>query len=212
MRILNRWTALVALLVVACVGPRPSTGETHRWWKGLGPVLPHETFPGDCKTCHVGTDWSQLAASFRFDHKAQTGVPLEGAHQQAQCLRCHNDRGPVAAFQRRGCVGCHQDVHQGTLGSDCKACHDQLTWLAHGQVERHERTRFPLSGAHAGVACARCHAGGLVGRFVPSDSRCETCHQDELQATSNPPHIPLGWSRRCDKCHLPTRWKHGTRR
>jgi hypothetical protein len=208
----NRCILVVALVIgaVACVNPGPGSGALHRWWAGLGPVLPHETFPADCKLCHVGDSWNQLKEDFSFNHEVHTGVRLEGAHQQARCLRCHNDRGPVASFQKQGCAGCHEDVHQGYLGKNCKKCHQQASWAAVGQIEMHQQTRFPLSGAHLAIACSRCHTGGWNGRFAPTDARCETCHQDELAATTNPPHIPLGWNRRCDRCHMPTRWQYGT--
>ena len=70
MRLLNRWTGAGLLLVAAfgCVNPGPGGGAIHRWWKGLGPVLPHESFPTDCKMCHVGDSWYQLKDNFRFDH------------------------------------------------------------------------------------------------------------------------------------------------
>jgi hypothetical protein len=32
---------------------------------------------------------------------------------------------------------------------------------------------------------------------------------DDLNGTTNPPHIALGWVDRCDRCHLPTRWSQG---
>ena len=134
-------------------------------------------------------------------------MPLAGAHEQARCLRCHNDRGPVATFAARGCSGCHEDVHQSRLGPDCTSCHTQQeTWFPTGMVERHARTRMPLVGTHAVVSCNRCHPGAFVGRFTPTDTECVTCHQDDLQRANNPPHIGLGWVADCNRCHIPTNW------
>ncbi|MCA8956523.1 MAG: hypothetical protein KDC87_10650 [Planctomycetes bacterium] len=198
---------LGTLLVGACVAPSPGDGATHRWWAGLGPVLPHDTFPADCKLCHVGEKWNELTATFQFDHEKRTGVPLHGAHGRAMCLRCHNDRGPVKTFQAKGCVGCHEDRHNGKLGTRCTKCHQERTWQPVGQIELHNKTRFPLTGAHAATSCYRCHPGGLVGNFQPTDTRCVTCHQDDLAATKNPPHVGLGWTANCNRCHLPTRWR-----
>ena len=192
------------LVVLACAVQRPTSLTQHRWWRGLGPVLPHDTFPADCTTCHKGGDWKNLVEDFSFDHEEKTGVKLEGAHQAAQCLRCHNDRGPVATFAANGCVGCHEDVHFGELGERCQDCHTELSWRPFGQVERHARTRFPLVGVHAATSCRRCHVGLEVGNFVPTDTECVTCHQDDLARTTN--HIGLGWVDRCDRCHLPSRW------
>lgn len=202
----------ILLFVVACAIQGQGDGARHRWWSGLGPVLPHDTFPADCSMCHVGTKWQSLVETFDFDHEKETGVALDGAHARAMCLRCHNDRGPVEVFRAKGCVGCHEDVHNGDLGKDCKSCHDERSWQARGMREGHNRTRFPLTGAHAAVACIRCHPGGWVGNFIPADRGCVTCHTEDLNGTTNPPHIPLGWVNRCDRCHQPTRWERAIRR
>lgn len=201
--------ALLPLLVmVGCMVQGPRDGALHRWWSALGPVLPHDTFPADCSLCHVGRTWNVLVDDFRFDHERETGVRLEGAHAQARCLRCHNDRGPIEVFAARGCAGCHEDFHQGELGKDCTKCHDQHTWNPEGQIEMHNRTRFPLTGAHLAVACHRCHPGIWAGRIYPTDTACVTCHVDDVQQANNPPHIGLGFVDDCERCHVTTSWNH----
>lgn len=213
MRLTKRLLAIsfpVVLAIAACVARDTERGTLHRWWAGLGPVLPHDTFPGDCKLCHVGMKWNTLTDNFRFDHAKETGFALKGAHKQALCLRCHNDRGPVTVFQEQGCGGCHADVHEGELGPDCASCHTERTWQPVGQVELHARTRFPLVGAHALVSCHRCHPGSRVGNFLPADNECLTCHTVDLNNTQNPQHIPLGWVDNCDRCHLQTAWNQAT--
>lgn len=195
------------LLVAACVASGSRTVKQHLWWGGLGPVLPHDTFPGDCSLCHVGTGWQTLSEDFQFDHLAETGVPLNGAHTQASCLRCHNDRGPAGTFAQRGCGGCHEDIHAGQLGSGCEDCHQEQTWQPVGQIAMHQRTRFPLIGVHASTACRRCHVGAEVGKFVPVDTECVTCHRADLANANNPNHINLGWVDRCHRCHLPRTWQ-----
>jgi hypothetical protein len=199
-------TAALASLALACVMQTPGSAGLQLWWEGFGPVLPHETFPADCKLCHVGDGWQEMVDDFQFDHEAETGVRLEGAHEEAQCLRCHNDRGPVSVFDRAGCQGCHEDLHQGSLSPDCTVCHTQVTWRPFGQIERHNQTRFPLTGIHAATACRRCHIGAEVGNFFPTDVECVTCHRDDLARALVPPHANLGWVDRCDRCHMPTRW------
>ena len=196
-------------LTLACVMKFPGGATRHRWWTGLGPVLPHDTFPADCTLCHVGEKWNELREDFEFDHEAETDVQLVGAHARARCLRCHNDRGPVALFQARGCAGCHEDVHQGELGALCTKCHQQQSWEPQGQFAMHNRTRFPLLGVHAGTACRRCHPGAEVGRFQPVDIECLSCHADDLARTANPNHNALGppYTMKCDRCHLPTFWE-----
>lgn len=199
-------TAL-AWVVVSCVVARPEDLPPHGWWEGNGPVVPHDTFPAECETCHVGPSWVELHEDFEFDHEAETGVALVGAHARAQCLRCHNDRGPVNVFTAKGCAGCHEDVHVGRLGPDCTSCHDEHTW--HPNVdggELHATTRFPLTGSHAMLSCRQCHVGAEIGRFDQAPTACVACHQDDLARAVNPPHITLGLVDRCDRCHRPTVW------
>lgn len=198
---------LIVFGILACV-VQPSVDDVrqHRWWSGLGPVLPHDSFPADCSLCHLGEDWHELRESFDFDHEAETGVALLGAHANASCLRCHNDRGPVASFAARGCGGCHEDVHIGQLGQDCLKCHQRQTWEPIGMLAQHNRTRFPLVGVHAATACRRCHEGAEIGRFKPLSTECHTCHAADLARANNPNHIAFGWTRNCDECHVPTTW------
>ena len=192
------------LVLVACVSQVSESVQLHGWWQGLGPVLPHDSFPSDCSLCHEGSDWQSLRDDFVFDHEDQTGVALEGAHDGARCLRCHTDRGPVTVFAARGCVGCHEDIHVGQLGPSCDDCHDQRSWQPYEQVELHDHRRFPLYGIHAATACWRCHPGAEVGRFVPTDPECVSCHRSDLARTTN--HVGLGWINRCDRCHFPSAW------
>ncbi|MEZ5962406.1 MAG: hypothetical protein R3F56_01045 [Planctomycetota bacterium] len=202
---------LIMLLPLACA-VFGGGGDTNpnAWDERRGPVVPHDSFPTDCSLCHQGTDWNSLRPDFTFDHLAKTGVALNGAHAQAQCLRCHNDRGPVARFAGRGCAGCHEDVHQGRLGPDCRSCHDENTWRPQELRAEHASTRFPLVGAHAAVGCYRCHIGAEAGNFQRVDTRCESCHQADLARATNPDHIVQGWTSDCQRCHGPTVWSRAS--
>src|SRR5690348_14958411 len=82
----------LAVVVFACtVASRESGPKVPReqWNARRGPVVPHDTFPRDCSLCHTGSTWNSIRADFTFDHGKETGVVLEGAHAQAECLRCH---------------------------------------------------------------------------------------------------------------------------
>lgn len=202
----SRWQhpwLLVWFLVVACVNLVPVQG----WDPGAGPVVPHDSFPGDCTLCHLGGNWHTLRPDFSFDHLARTGTALHGAHATAGCLLCHNDRGPVQQFAARGCGGCHADPHLMRLGANCDDCHDERTWYPREAVVLHDRTRFPLVGAHAAAACYRCHPGAQVGNFAGAFVECVQCHRDDFARATNPDHATAGFSQRCDECHLPTGWQ-----
>jgi hypothetical protein len=192
--------ALALVAVIACNVVAPP----HGWPQDRGPVVPHDTFPADCSLCHLPGGWHAIRPDFEYDHAAETGVALGGAHREARCLRCHNDRGPVAAFAQRGCGGCHVDPHRAELGARCEDCHGEQTWRPREQIERHARTRLPLSGAHAAVACFACHPGAQASNFAGLDPRCDTCHQRDLGRARDPDHQALGWTRDCQQCHVPT--------
>ncbi|MFT7676351.1 MAG: hypothetical protein ACI8QC_000321 [Planctomycetota bacterium] len=199
--------AALAYLAVACMVNVPrSDVAPQSWWEQRGPVVPHDSFPMDCTACHLEGSWDQIRADFVFDHGAETGVVLEGAHAQAECLRCHNDRGPVALYNARGCSGCHEDIHLGRLGKGCESCHEQHNWQVFETISQHNSTRFPLVGAHAASACWRCHPGAEAGQFTGASTECAACHQADLDRALSPAHKPLGWVNACDRCHIPTRW------
>ncbi len=193
-----------SITIWACVGGPQHLPNT--WWAGQGPVISHQNFPADCALCHTTRDWRTLKEDFQFDHAVETGVALAGAHSTAQCLRCHNDRGPVAVFAQRGCAGCHEDVHQGQLGGNCRNCHEEHDWRPQGQIAEHQQTRFPLLGAHAATTCERCHPGIGSGAIEVLSIDCAGCHQDDLARAQNPDHLAQGWVQDCETCHLPTRW------
>ncbi len=208
-RRLLRPAPLLALgwLLTACLVNLPAPeGPVHSWWEGHGAVIPHDSFPMECDACHLPGTWHELREDFTFDHEAETGVALEGAHDRARCLRCHNDRGPVASFAARGCRGCHEDRHQGRLGSDCAACHEQEDWSVREAIARHDQTRFPLVGAHASAGCFACHPGAEVGRYDRAPVECIACHQQDLAQATSPDHRTQGWTQGCQECHSPVAW------
>jgi len=194
--------ALPVLSWAACQQLVPRQG----WDPASGPVVPHDRFPAECSLCHAGGDWHTLRPDFSFDHAVRAGVPLRGAHARAGCLLCHNDRGPVQQFAAKGCGGCHADVHRGELGATCGDCHDERSWRPRDQVAAHDRTRFPLVGAHAAVACFRCHAGAQVGNFAGASSACEHCHATDLAAAGFD-HVTAGFTSDCQRCHRPLSWR-----
>jgi hypothetical protein len=155
----------------------------------------------DCQRCHNEADWRPTAG---FDHQ-RTDFPLRGKHQGVACARCHAtvtaDRPPgtppfltprAATFlqmkpvDHATCASCHDDPHDGKLGPRCASCHTETSWRAistdgGGDRAFHKRTAFPLTGAHAAVACRSCHGPfpGAPARFKGlAFARCADCHED----------------------------------
>jgi hypothetical protein len=131
-----------------------------------------------------------------FDH-SKTRFALTGAHRGAACEECHRstalsvgDRKVVFQGAPLACVGCHQDVHAGQFaamseGRGCESCHDNISWKA-GKFD-HQRTSFPLDGAHGRVPCKDCHNtkkevdGRMAVLYKPTPKDCVSCHGPTLQ-------------------------------
>jgi len=181
-----------------------------------------------CERCHpehggrdfVLVDWP--GGRDTFDH-ARTGYALEGKHAGLACGKCHKPEAVSQAVRKRepdlvpsrtflglatGCVDCHLDPHRGSMkAASCTECHTQTSWKVEGGFD-HSKTRYPLEGRHARVACLDCHkqpqpatvttASGtstlIFDQFRSADGHpaCSACHRD--------PHLGrLGAS--CESCH-----------
>jgi hypothetical protein len=180
--------------------------------------------PTDTKECalchseHNGTGFELIHWSLpldQFDH-AQTGYALEGKHAGLRCEQCHTPT-HIAAAERpaikirdltrtylgltKDCVSCHEDPHVGRLGANCTLCHNFAGWKTASSFD-HSRTRFPLTGLHAQVACEKCHtsegperAAKLTGLAFGS---CKDCHQDPHRGS---------FAQTCDNCHSTGGWQ-----
>ena len=106
--------------------------------------------------------WPALVAA-KKEHPAS--FPLKGAHGGIPCRSCHTrpesaPAGPPAP----ACAGCHDDGHDGDMGTDCGRCHAYEPKTPGGEASWQDTTPFdhakgpPLTGAHAGLACKRCHS------------------------------------------------------
>jgi hypothetical protein len=204
----------------------------------------------ECQRCHDESAWKPARG---FDH-ARTGYPLTGMHARVDCARCHV---PVAEKIARAaapamtapvsprsfvrykgmpfgrCTDCHKDPHEARFGASCTTCHSTEGWrrVSGAAAERafHEKTRYPLRGAHARVACQACHGpskGEPVRYRGIAFARCTDCHADahvgqltdEGGAPAGVAPVPRTAAARavarpdCDRCHtvdgfLPVRFE-----
>ncbi len=156
-----------------------------------------ETLGRDCGSCHTERDWKEKA---KFDHD-KTEFPLLGAHASTRCDACHTSK--VFNEAPKTCIGCHRkdDRHEGTLGTDCAACHGERDWKSTTGRFDHARTRFPLRNAHAAakVACKDCHRDAKSYRPTPLD--CLSCHRKDDKHEGQ-----LG--AKCESCHSDASWKN----
>lgn len=145
----------------------------------------------DCARCHGEAAWRR---DVRFDHD-RSRFALVGRHRGVECAKCHET--PAYRDAPRDCTGCHRkdDRHKGALGPKCEACHTARSWAAWDYD--HGRTRFPLDGAHAPLACHACHKPGSRDPRLATD--CGSCHiRDDVHEGR--------FGRACDRCHTTSRF------
>jgi nitrate/TMAO reductase-like tetraheme cytochrome c subunit len=159
-------------------------------------------FPTTCDACHSTNAWRPAA----MDHD-RTGFPLTGAHRGTTCESCH--KGGKYAGTPKDCYSCHQadqaraqNPSHATFPRECQACHNTGAWRPANFD--HNRSGFPLTGAHRGASCAACHANG---RYAGTPKECNACHADDYSRTANPNHASAGFPRTCQDCHQTSAWR-----
>ncbi|HEY6852886.1 MAG TPA: cytochrome c3 family protein [Gemmatimonadales bacterium] len=172
-------------------------------------VDPHAGRFPRCRDCHDLQGFRPATIGVR-EH-ARYRFALDGAHAAVPCVGCHTDlthpattsslatvrwtAAPLAfTAPAGGCAGCHATPH-GTqfaarpAGSGCETCHSTAAFRPADRFDHNRDAAFPLTGAHQGVACARCHpaargtGGALVVRYRPVSAKCESCHSDKPRGT-----------------------------
>ena len=159
-------------------------------------------FGSKCETCHTEKKWRETS----FDHDRDTKFRLHGLHRNQSCNACHSVAYQARKKDRnrvRSCYACHRedDPHRGTNGKKCQDCHGSEGWHL-TEFDHNRKTRFPLRGGHADIACEACHLPGNETRPISTD--CVACHR------SNDTHRgDLG--KNCGQCHNETAWRHRVR-
>ncbi len=179
----------------------------------------------DCLKCHDEKKWKPAPA---FNHD-NTEYALKGRHKnnpKARCEDCHPKKpdedttrglfpGPVVLdsyvayvpINHKSCLDCHRDPHQGKLGLRCASCHTVDGWkiIRNAVLERkfHDKTKYPLRGAHADVECVSCH-GPTPGHRAKFKGMtfdvCSACHADAHFAQLPKPN-PKANGPLCEDCH-----------
>src|SRR5262249_12985846 len=143
---------------------------------------PHKGSFGDrCASCHVTAGWTIIhtpEAQRAFHDK--TRYPLRGLHAEVACKSCHGPfPGHPARFKNmafQSCTDCHVDAHEGQLAdarthkTACETCHTVNGFLpARYEVAEHQKTSYPLVGAHQATPCNLCHvAKPTLAARIPS--------------------------------------------
>ena len=151
-----------------------------------------------CEACHSSKGWKLDKAIYSFDHN-KTALPLAGQHQTIDCKVCH----PTLVFSdaKTGCIDCHTDMHNMTVGPECSRCHTPKSWIIENITEMHRRSRLPLTGMHYTADCSGCHPSASLLRFEPNGVECIDCHRKDYNNTTSPNHAQAGYSTNCLECH-----------
>lgn len=156
-----------------------------------------------CKSCHTdhkGRDADIVKLDkLTFDHEF-TDFPLHGQHRKTSCDACHKKDKKYAEAPHE-CYRCHekQSPHKakimGKIFYQCNSCHNENHWR---EIHYdHDKTDFPLVGAHKKTDCTSCHT---AEHYVKTPTKCYICHQlDDVHQGSN--------GKNCKKCHNAYSWK-----
>lgn len=159
---------------------------------------------GGCGACHDAHAFRPSTVDVALH--AKFSFALEGAHRATPCVACHAEMKtavaaastlllPARNVARRQftsarpatCASCHESPHGAQFDGRkdhgaCGSCHDVDRFAPASRFDHDRDASFALAGAHAKVACAKCHtsdprAGG-VSRTVyrPLSAKCENCH------------------------------------
>ena len=165
-------------------------------------------FSTQCVDCHGTTAWDEARFGGGPDFEHDLFFVLTGAHAAADCGLCH--AGGQFAGTPTDCFSCHRQEYQATreprhaaagFGTDCESCHATSSWQ--GAVFDHARF-WALEGGHRGLDCLSCHVDGV---FAGTPRRCNGCHRDDYNATTDPPHAAAGFPRECESCHGVRSWQ-----
>ncbi len=169
-----------------------------------------------CHSDHNGRDFNLIhwdTAVERFDHH-RAAYALEGRHAGLPCRACHKPEhiaDPAALKTRdlartflglsRQCASCHTDEHRRQLPGACERCHNFRGWKVDLNFD-HASARFQLDGAHARVACERCHHRSQDSKPFTlyrglDHSQCSSCHRDPHRGS---------FRAECASCHSTRNW------
>ena len=189
-------------------------------------------FGKDCGRCHDIDSWrarpprQRTVPAARVDASARLGLtrkdlskvefhqktdfPLVGLHVKVACDKCHprSRRGFRKRFQdiaHEFCADCHKDPHAGQFkDTRCRQCHTTDGWpLTTYGHRQHDKSQFPLDGAHRSVACVQCHTRERpdATRYRFQDRGCAVCHQDQHEGQFDTEVDAKRPQRKCAECH-----------
>ena len=149
----------------------------------------------------------------KFDHLKVTGYALTGAHATLPCTACHINN--VFKGTPATCYACHTNdfvnsnnpphVQLG-LPHDCGTCHSTTDWL-NAKFDHTLYANYPLTGAHATVACAQCH---MNNNYTSTPTDCYCLPQGRFHRHDKSESRRCGFPTNCSLCHTTSGWSPST--
>jgi predicted CXXCH cytochrome family protein len=167
-------------------------------------------FGQDCKQCHSEVSFRKIKGIDKFDHD-KTGYKLIGKHKLVDCKECHKGA-MTEPLKHARCTDCHNDEHDGQFAKngvvpDCNECHSNYGFEpSEFTVERHNKTKFKLDGAHVATACNECHKKDVSKKwqFRNIGTSCVDCHKNVHKGFIDEKYFP---EENCEICHTTSSWK-----
>lgn len=166
-------------------------------------------FGQNCKRCHSEESFHKIKGINTFDHD-KTDFKLIGKHKLVACKECHKGK-MTDPLKHDRCTDCHKDEHDGQFKQngkvpDCNECHSNYGFKpSEFSIERHNKTKFKLDGAHLATACNECHKkDSKKWKFRNIGTSCVDCHKDVHKGFIDKKYYP---TEDCAVCHSTTSWK-----
>ncbi len=164
-------------------------------------------FGTNCIECHNETSFQDVNID-QFNHNL-TEFALLGKHEIVECRECHTESF-IEPLPHNECAACHEDYHEGQfaenriLAPDCAQCHNEEGFeVTLFGFSEHNKTDFPLDGAHLATPCFACHLSEEKWSFRNIGERCVDCHEDVHQGYINEKYYP---NQACESCHITDSW------
>ncbi len=160
----------------------------------------------NCQNCHSTNSFHQINQS-AFDHN-KTNFPLIGKHSSVKCNDCHKT-GFSSKPKYEKCIDCHSDFHKGQflengIVKDCSYCHNENGYTpSMFTIERHDSTKFQLTGSHLAVPCAGCHSRNSEWHFKNIGLECINCHNNVHGQEIS---VKFMGNNNCSGCHNTIGW------
>lgn len=183
-----------------------------------------ELLPDNCEACHESSQWTGISQDCAVCHQSNFINTQDPDHQDNGypdnlCESCHSqDAWEPSIFAHTAtsiaCVSCHMIQYTGTVDpphetlafpQDCESCHSTTAWSPSSFIHNVEATGFLVDGAHTDIACSSCHDTWEAPVEVRGCA-ASSCHEDNFNDSTDPPHETMGFSTTCTDCHTTTAW------